>query len=66
MTDIQLMALYQDFQSLQTQNERILFFNDPDNIARMSKFDINIENLKKHHIEVWDKAFPHSTWDSLK
>jgi len=65
-TPFKLKELYEEFQSLPTQNQRILFFDNPDNIARMSEFDINIPNLKKHHIETWDNAFTKRPWDSLQ
>ena len=65
-TPFKLKELYDEFQSLPTQNQRILFFDDPNNISRMSEFDINIPNLKKHHIEVWDNAFSLRTWDDLQ
>ena len=53
-----LKDLFDDFNSLPTQNQRILFFDDPKNIDAMSEFDINIENCKKAQIQIWNKAFP--------
>ena len=60
-----LKDLFDDFNSLPTQNQRILFFDDPKNIDIMSEFDINIENCKKAQIEIWNKAFPKKQWHTL-
>ena len=57
-----LKDLFDDFNSLPTQNQRILFFDDPKNIDIMSEFDINIENCKKAQIKIWNKAFPKKQW----
>jgi len=57
-----LKDLFDDFNSLSTQNQRILFFDDPKNIDAMSEFDINIENCKKAQIQIWNKAFPKKQW----
>ena len=57
-----LKDLFDDFNSLPTQNQRILFFDDPKNIDAMSEFDINIENCKKAKIQIWNKSFPKKQW----
>ena len=57
-----LKDIFDNFNSLPTQNQRILFFDDPKNIDDMSEFDINIENCKKAQIEIWNKAFPKKKW----
>ena len=57
-----LKDLFDDFNSLPTQNQRILFFDDPKNIDAISEFDINIENCKKAQIQIWNKAFPKKQW----
>ena len=57
-----LKDLFDYFNSLPTQNQRILFFDDPKNIDAMSEFDINIENCKKAQIQIWNKAFPKKQW----
>ena len=60
-----LKDLFDYFNSLPTQNQRILFFDDPKNIDIMSEFDINIENCKKAQIKIWNKAFPKKQWHTL-
>lgn len=60
-----LKDLFDDFNSLHTQNERILFFDDPKNIDIISEFNINIENCKKAQIEIWNKAFPKKQWGTF-
>ena len=47
-TQFRLQELFDEFNSLPTQNEWILFFDNPENISKMSEFDINIKNCKKY------------------
>jgi len=61
-----LQEIFDEFRSLETQNDRILFFDNPENISKMSEFDIKIENCKKAHIAVWDKAFSKRPWAGLQ
>ena len=64
-TQFRLQELFDEFNSLPTQNERILFFDNPENISKMSEFDINIKNCKKAQIKIWDNAFTKRPWTSL-
>jgi len=65
-TPFKLQELFDEFRSLTTQNDRILFFDNPENISKMSEFDIKIENCKKAHIAVWDNAFSKRPWAGLQ
>ena len=55
--DNDLRYLYDAFQSCLSQNERIVFFENPNNRKLMQQFDINIENLYNHHIAIFEKSF---------
>lgn len=46
MTDIQLMALYQDFQDLKSVSDKIQFLKDKKSEIE-KKYDIRVDNLIK-------------------
>ena len=39
-TPSKLQEIFDEFRSLETQNDRILFFDNPENISKMSEFDV--------------------------